>query len=206
MFRRRLGPQAEANLAEAFVALGETDLARGQPQEARAPLTEAVALREKYGSQSWDLGEARERLGEALAGTGDAGARALLQQAATTLEAQLGADHPHSHWIVIRYEGVASASTPRPYRVVQYFGYDVKARRFVDVLVDNSGSGSSYGAGHSSGWRGDLMSFDNTTGSNHSLFRDVLKRNGTGELSHTGYMRNEHGKWVETDQETCHKS
>ncbi|HEV2268736.1 MAG TPA: protein kinase [Steroidobacteraceae bacterium] len=91
---RQLGPQAEANLSEALVALGETELSRGQPQEARAPLAEAVVLREKNGSQAWDLAEARERLGEALAGVGDGGARPLLQQAEGALEAQLGPNHP----------------------------------------------------------------------------------------------------------------
>lgn len=93
---RQLGPPAEANLSEALVALGETELIRGQPQEARAPLAEAVVLREKDGPQSWDLAEARERLGEALAALRDRGARALLQQAASTLEAQLGASHPQT--------------------------------------------------------------------------------------------------------------
>ncbi|HEX5458595.1 MAG TPA: serine/threonine-protein kinase [Steroidobacteraceae bacterium] len=91
---RRLGPAAEANLSEALVALGETDLSRGRPRAARAPLAEAVALREKNGPQSWDLAEARERLGEALAALGEAGARALLQQAQSTLAIQLGANHP----------------------------------------------------------------------------------------------------------------
>ena len=90
---RRLGPPAEANLAEALVALGEVDLAQGRPREARAPLAEAVALREQEGPLSWDLAQARERLGEALAGTGDSGARALLQQAISALNAQLGAEH-----------------------------------------------------------------------------------------------------------------
>ena len=93
---RQLGPQAEANLSEALVALGETELARGDPREARVPLAEAVALRAKNGSQSWDLAEARERLGEALAASGDRGARALLRQAANTLESQLGANHPQT--------------------------------------------------------------------------------------------------------------
>jgi non-specific serine/threonine protein kinase/serine/threonine-protein kinase len=93
---RRLGPQAEANLTDALVALGETELTRGQPQEARPLLAEAVLLRGKNGPQSWDLAEARERLGEALAALGDGGARALLQQAAGTLETQLGANHPQT--------------------------------------------------------------------------------------------------------------
>jgi non-specific serine/threonine protein kinase/serine/threonine-protein kinase len=91
---RQLGPQAEGNLSEALLALGETELTRGRPREARAPLMEAVELRAKNGPQSWDLAEARERLGEALAALRDGGARALLQQAASTLETQLGASHP----------------------------------------------------------------------------------------------------------------
>ena len=91
---RQLGPPAEASLSEALVALGEAEMTRGQPQQARAPLAEAVALREKNGSQSWDLAEARERLGEALAALRDSGARSLLQQAASTLATQLGANHP----------------------------------------------------------------------------------------------------------------
>jgi tetratricopeptide (TPR) repeat protein len=93
---RRLGPQAEANLSEALVTLGETELTRGQARQARTPLEEAVALRGKNGADSWDLAEARERLGEALAGLGDRGARPLLQQAASTLETQLGANHPQT--------------------------------------------------------------------------------------------------------------
>jgi hypothetical protein len=93
---RQLGPPAEANLSEALVTLGETELTRGQPRAARAPLAEAVVLRAKNGPQSWDLAEARERLGEALAALGDGSARALLQQAANTLAAQLGANHPQT--------------------------------------------------------------------------------------------------------------
>ncbi|MGH8180700.1 MAG: protein kinase domain-containing protein, partial [Steroidobacteraceae bacterium] len=91
---RQLGPPAEANLSEALITLGDAELARGRPREARPLLAEAVALREKNGPQSWDLAEARERLGEALAALRDDGARALLQQAASSLETELGANHP----------------------------------------------------------------------------------------------------------------
>ena len=93
---RQLGPQAEPTLSEALVALGEADLARAQPREARAALAEAVLLREKGDLQRWDLAEARERLGEALAASGDGGARPLLQQAASTLATQLGPNHPQT--------------------------------------------------------------------------------------------------------------
>ena len=93
---RKLGPQAEANLAQALVALGEVDLTLGQAQAALAPLHEAVTLREKSWSQSWELAEARERWGEALAASGDGQARSVLKDATTTLETQLGADHPQT--------------------------------------------------------------------------------------------------------------
>jgi eukaryotic-like serine/threonine-protein kinase len=93
---RQLGPQAETHLSEALVALGETEMSRGRPHAARAPLAEAVTLREKDESQSWLLAEARERLGEALAASGDGGARPLLRQAASTLATQLGPNHPQT--------------------------------------------------------------------------------------------------------------
>lgn len=109
-------------------------------------------------------------------------------------------------WIVIRYDGDATASDSKPYRVVQYFGYDAKAGHFVDVVLDNSGA--SYSAGTSSGWEGDAITFENTdyTSGSHSLFRDVFTRRGALVVSHTGYERDKHGKWIETDQETCSRT
>jgi len=60
-------------------------------------LTEAVALRERLlWGQSWELAIARERLGEALAATGDARARPLIERAAATLNTQLGTHHPET--------------------------------------------------------------------------------------------------------------
>jgi hypothetical protein len=107
------------------------------------------------------------------------------------------------HWIAIRYDEDASPSNSKPYHVAQYFSYDPKAGHFVDVLLDNSGQ--SYGAGTSSGWRGDAITFENTdfTSGSHALFRDVFARRGTLVVSHTGYMRDKSGKWVKTDEEIC---
>ena len=52
-------------------------------------------MREKQlWAESWELAEARARLGEALKASGGADAAALLSQAAATLESQLGAAHP----------------------------------------------------------------------------------------------------------------
>ena len=107
------------------------------------------------------------------------------------------------HWIMLRYDEAASSSNSRPYHVAQFFGYDPKAGHFVDVLLDNSGE--SYGAGTSSGWQGDVITFENSvlSSKSHHLFRDVFTRQGAKVVSHTGYERDKSGKWVKTDHEIC---
>ncbi|MDE2264228.1 MAG: DUF1579 family protein [Gammaproteobacteria bacterium] len=107
------------------------------------------------------------------------------------------------HWVVIRYDGQATSSDSKPYHVAQYFSYDPKAGHFVDVLLDNSGE--SYSAGSSSGWQGDAITFENTdfTSGHHPLFRDVFTRHSALVVSHTGYERDKHGKWIKTDEEMC---
>lgn len=107
------------------------------------------------------------------------------------------------HWILVRYDEETTSSNSRPYHVAQYFKYDPKAKRFVDVVLDNAGE--SYGAGTSSGWQGDAITFENTdfASGSHPLFRDVFMRRGTMVVSHTGYMRDKNGKWIKTDHETC---
>lgn len=109
------------------------------------------------------------------------------------------------HWIVVRYDEEAGSANSKPYHVVQYFGYDAKAGHFVDVLLDNSGG--SYAAGASSGWQGDVLTFENTdfTSGSHPLFRDVFTRRRGLVFSHTGYERDKNGKWIRTDHETCKK-
>lgn len=110
------------------------------------------------------------------------------------------------HWIVVRYDEDTTASNSKPYHVIQYFGYDAKVGRFVDVVLDNSGS--SYGAGSSSGWQGDVITFENmdATGNSHGLFRDVFTRHGTKVVSHAGYWRDTHGKWMKADEEICSRT
>lgn len=108
-----------------------------------------------------------------------------------------------NHWVVIRYDEETTSSNSRPYHVAQYFSYDAEAGHFVDVMFDNSGE--SYGAGSSSGWQGDAITFENTdfTSGSHSLFRDVFTRHGATVISHTGYQRDKSGKWVKIDEEIC---
>jgi len=93
---RKQGAPGILTLAQTLVAQGDAMLARQQAKAAVPFFTEAVQLREKLlWNQSWELAEARERLGEALTATGDsAGGAALLSKAVPVLEAQLGASHP----------------------------------------------------------------------------------------------------------------
>ena len=110
------------------------------------------------------------------------------------------------NWIVIHYDEDQTAENQKPYHVVQYLGYDSKKKQFVGVAFDNSGS--SFGAGISSGWKDDTFNLDDTTamdGKNVS-YRDVFTRKGSNELSHAGMMRDKNGKWVKSDEETCHKA
>lgn len=106
-------------------------------------------------------------------------------------------------WIMIRYDEAATSSNSRPYHVAQYFSYDPDARHFIDVVLDNSGG--SYGAGTSSGWQGNVITFENTvvTSGGRYIFRDVFTRRGAKVGSHAGYQRDKSGKWVKTDEETC---
>jgi non-specific serine/threonine protein kinase/serine/threonine-protein kinase len=93
---RRHGVQTMGELAQALQSLGEVLVMEGQVRQALVCLREAVALGERSGDSSWELFVARERLGEALAASGDSAARALLQGIVTGLSAQLGPSHPET--------------------------------------------------------------------------------------------------------------
>lgn len=93
---RSIGTTARPVLAQALVARGEALMAERQASEAVPLLTEAVQIRESLlWDQSWELAEARARLGEAL-GARDAHGGELLTRAVTVLESQLGAEHPQT--------------------------------------------------------------------------------------------------------------
>lgn len=108
-------------------------------------------------------------------------------------------------WIVIHYDEAATSANSKPYHVAQYFTYDAKAGHFTDVLLDNSGG--NYATGSSSGWQGDVITFENDVLANgrHYVFRDAFTRHNTNLLAHTGYQRDQNGKWVKTDEEVCKK-
>ena len=104
------------------------------------------------------------------------------------------------NWVVIHYDEDRSAAVPKPFHVVQYVGYDKAKRRYVSVLVDNSGS--TYSTGTSAGWKGDSITFDESLAGQPVAFRDTFTT-GQGMSSHTGAMRVKHGKWAKTDEEHC---
>ena len=93
---RAIGTMARPVLAQALIIRGEALTAERKRAEAVPLLTEAVQIREALlWDQSWELAEARARLGEAL-GVDDAHGRELLTKAVGVLESQLGAEHPQT--------------------------------------------------------------------------------------------------------------
>jgi hypothetical protein len=105
------------------------------------------------------------------------------------------------NWVVVHYDQDQSAATSKPYHVIQYIGYDASRKRFIAVTVDNSGSG--YSTGTSAGWRGDSITFDESMDGKPTSIRDTFTTSGPSMASHTGSMRDKHGKWVKTDEEHC---
>lgn len=92
---RKAGRPGQPLVAHALFGSGEALLVQGNAAAAVAPLREALALREQLQwAQSWELGLARVRLGEALKRSGGAGAAELLRQGEADLVAQLGSEHP----------------------------------------------------------------------------------------------------------------
>ncbi|MDY6944129.1 MAG: serine/threonine-protein kinase [Pseudomonadota bacterium] len=94
---RAAGPTAQLALTQALVAQGELLLRQERASEALTVLQEAVTLREQVmWEQSWELAEARARLGEAQLASGQPAGKQLIEQSVATLEAQLGHDHPQA--------------------------------------------------------------------------------------------------------------
>lgn len=104
------------------------------------------------------------------------------------------------NWVEIHFDEDPRADNPKPFSVVQYIGYDKARKRYVSVLVDNSGS--SYSTGTSSGWKGDSISFDESLAGRSVGFRDIMT-SSNGTFGHVGMLRDKHGKWIKADEEHC---
>lgn len=91
------GPAAQLALGQALITQSELLLQNHRAADAAPLLEEAVKLREQVmWEQSWELAEARARLGEANVATGKAEGRQLIERSVVTLESQLGPDHPQT--------------------------------------------------------------------------------------------------------------
>ncbi|WP_116809504.1 protein kinase domain-containing protein [Steroidobacter cummioxidans] len=91
------GPAAQLALGQALIAQGELLLQNGRAAQAVPALDEAVKLREQaMWEESWELAEARARLGEAQVASGNATGKQLIEQALATLQSQLGPAHPQT--------------------------------------------------------------------------------------------------------------
>jgi eukaryotic-like serine/threonine-protein kinase len=91
------GTTAQLSLAQALVARGDLLLKQRRADEALPLLEEAVQLREQaMWPNSWELAEARARLGEAQLAAGNRQGRQLVEKSAATLEEQLGPEHPQT--------------------------------------------------------------------------------------------------------------
>ncbi len=91
------GPAAQLALGQALVAQGELLTLNGRASEAAPLLEEAVKLREQVmWDQSWELAEARARLGEAQVASGKTEGKDSIEKSMATLESQLGPDHPQT--------------------------------------------------------------------------------------------------------------
>jgi tetratricopeptide (TPR) repeat protein len=94
---RNLGAPAQPPLALALIAQGDLLLKQARAAEALPLLEEAVRIRERtMWSESWELAEAHARLGEAQLAIGKPEGKQLIEQAAVTLQQQLGPDHPQT--------------------------------------------------------------------------------------------------------------
>jgi hypothetical protein len=109
------------------------------------------------------------------------------------------------NWAVIHYDEDQTAANPKPYHVVQYFGYDAATKHYVSVLVDNN-PGSGFSTGSSVGWKDGSFTIDETVPGKGVVYRDVMTTGKSGVSGHTGWMKDKQGKWVKTDAETCQPS
>jgi tetratricopeptide (TPR) repeat protein/predicted Ser/Thr protein kinase len=93
---RDLGPRAEPTLAQVLQILAESQVALGKPAEGVGSLREALAVRTRFGATGWQVGQVRERLGEALEADGQPGAADSLREAVAALSTELGDAHPET--------------------------------------------------------------------------------------------------------------
>jgi hypothetical protein len=169
---------------------------------ASAPLFVAQASAQEMKSTSPSMDQLNDFVGDGTC-TGNTMAMGKTPGHATTAKYH-GEKTLDGKWVVIHYDEDQTAANPKPLHVVQYFTYNKNKNRYEAVALFNDGSSA---VGTSSGWKGDELSVDerDPSGAGGVIFRDVFTR-GANTDGHTGMMKDKSGKWVKTDEETCHKA
>lgn len=132
--------------------------------------------------------------------TGQVFAHGTVQAHATTARMH-GEKAAGGQWVLFRYDEIATAQDPKPFHIDQYFGYDPTLKKFVSVAVDVVG----YFSETSPGWVGDSITFEEGTDGN-IVGHDTFTRRGQDEISHSGEDKDKQGRWIKTDEETCHRA
>ena len=135
--------------------------------------------------------------------TGKTSANPMGPEHATTATVRAGMT-VGGRWLNITYDEKKSAANKMPYHVGVYMGYDATKKQFVEDCVDVFGG---YCTQSSSGWNGDTMTFEGTANGmgDPGGVRDIFTKKSADHLTHMGQMQGPDKKWVETDQESCHK-
>ena len=104
-------------------------------------------------------------------------------------------------WMAFTYAEKKTAENPMPFTATGFFGSDPEAKMLMFTGVD---SGGGYSSGMSSGWVGDVLTFEGPwhMGAMTSKARDTFTKKGSNEITHMGEVEFE-GKWVKLGQETC---
>ncbi|HWG09931.1 MAG TPA: DUF1579 family protein [Rhodanobacteraceae bacterium] len=110
------------------------------------------------------------------------------------------------HWIALHYRQDRSAANPRPFEVVQNFGYDPVNKRYITVMLGN-GDGV-YSVGKSPGWRGDSITFEEVEMARGQAghTREAFTTNGSGLSGYAAWFRDKDGHWIKADEEHCKPS
>ena len=104
-------------------------------------------------------------------------------------------------WMAFTYAEKKTADNPMPFTATGYFGYDPEIKMYVVGGVDSTGG---YSTGASSGWVGDVITFEGPwhIGGMTSKARDTFTKSGANEIKHRGELEYE-GKWMKIGEETC---
>lgn len=166
----------------------------------------ATAIGARVSSQESPAPSPEDQLAKFFVGSGTCTGKTLnkdMKSSRTTTGKYTAVRALDGHWIEIRYNEDATAASPKPFGVIQYFGYDQAKKRYVAVGVYNAAG--TYSVGTAKGWNGDTITFDENDEGKPAAYRDSFTSGNGRFASHTGMLRDKNGKWIKTDEESCIK-